>query len=336
MEQSIVSILLLLCFLCTAFADEIPLDEKTIVHFASIEAARRVLATRDDFVARMSEFDRVARMKSDRPVSEREFLAFAASNAMSWEDDEIEKVKIAIKKIKPKIAQLKLRLPKSILLIKTTGKEEGGAAYTRSNAVILPRRIISTRKDLHRLIAHEIFHVFTRHNPDICESLYAAIGFAPCGEIDFPEVLKPRKITNPDAPKNNYYIEVSHNEKLVWVVPILFSRETKYDVKRGGEFFNYLTLKLLVVEKKADRVEPKYSDGRPVLLDLATVSGFFSKVGRNTSYIIHPEEILADNFAHLVTGTKNLPSPQIIEMIEQILTRHSDNIPDKVLESDDK
>lgn len=43
-------------------------------------------------------------------------------------------------------------------------------------------------------------------------------------------------------------------------------------------------------------------------------------MGRNTGYIIHPEEILADNFKLLATGAENVPSPQILEKMRVILT----------------
>ena len=50
--------------------------------FATVPEARKLLSTRDAFVARMSPFDRSARMKTDREVSEAEYLAFAAAAAM--------------------------------------------------------------------------------------------------------------------------------------------------------------------------------------------------------------------------------------------------------------
>jgi hypothetical protein len=58
---------------------------------------------------------------------------------------------------------------------------------------------------------------------------------------------------------------------------------------------------------------------KPMLVDIQQVSGFFEQVGKNTEYIIHPEEILADNFASLVLGQRNLPSPEVMEMIQAIL-----------------
>jgi hypothetical protein len=49
------------------------------------------------------------------------------------------------------------------------------------------------------------------------------------------------------------------------------------------------------------------------------ISGFIEQVGQNTSYLIHPEEILADNFALLVLGMEDVPSPEILKRIRAIL-----------------
>jgi hypothetical protein len=56
-----------------------------------------------------------------------------------------------------------------------------------------------------------------------------------------------------------------------------------------------------------------------VLASPEEVSRFFEQVGRNTNYVIHPEEILADNFALLVLDEHNVPSPEILEKTQRIL-----------------
>jgi len=44
-------------------------------------------------------------------------------------------------------------------------------------------------------------------------------------------------------------------------------------------------------------------------------------VGRNTGYIIHPDEILADNFVLLVNQSKNVRSPEILEKMRAVLAK---------------
>ena len=56
-----------------------------------------------------------------------------------------------------------------------------------------------------------------------------------------------------------------------------------------------------------------------MVIDPKKEPAFFEKVGKNTNYIIHPDEILADNFVHLVIGTKNLSTPRIIDEMRAAL-----------------
>ena len=47
--------------------------------------------------------------------------------------------------------------------------------------------------------------------------------------------------------------------------------------------------------------------------------GFAEQVGTNTDYIIHPEEILADNFVFLINGRVDLPSQRVVQEMGRIL-----------------
>src|SRR5262249_16684160 len=77
-------------------------------------------------------------------------------------------------------------------------------------------------------------------------------------------------------------------------------------------FFQYLQFKLLQVEEVDMRFQPVLKDGHPVLIEPRGLKSYAEQIGKNTGYIIHPDEILADNFAHLVVGAENLPSPDIV------------------------
>jgi hypothetical protein len=291
----------------------------TTLTFATVDEGRQILTARDDYVRRMSPFDRAARMKTDRDVSEQEYLAFAAGNVLEWGDEEKEKIASAFEGVRAELEELSLPLPEGVLLILTTGNEEGNAFYTRASAIVFPRdRLNSPIETLQKTICHELFHVLSRANPDLREKLYAVIGFEKCGEAVFPEELQPRKITNPDAPRNDHAIRIQVGDEKSWAVPILVSRQEKYDMERGGEFFNYLELKLLLIDRDQQNDSSR-------LVDMGEVAGFFEQVGGNTQYIIHPEEILADNFALLVMGERDLASPEIVEKMEAVLKKASSN-----------
>jgi hypothetical protein len=293
-----------------------------MVHFASVSEGRQTLTAKDDFIQRLSPFDRAARMKVDHAVSEDELLTFIGDNVVSWTKEQIEEVERAIDEIRPLLRDLPLTLPATIQMIQTTGNEEGNAAYTRNSAIIFPRgNLTNGREELERLICHELFHILSRHNPELRERLYAIIGFTKCNEMELPPDLKPRKITNPDAPRNDHFIRLKIGGRECLAVPILLSRVESYDTKQGGEFFNYLKFQFLVVEKGpgSQNFQPVYEGSSPKLAGPEQVTGFFEQIGRNTTYVIHPEEILADNFALLVLKKNEAASPEILEKMRETL-----------------
>ncbi len=280
-----------------------------------------MLGARDEFVARLSPFDRAARLKSATDVAEAEYLAFATAAGREWSNDERARLTAAFAVIEPKLAELLPDLGEPILVVKTSGEEEGGAGYTRANAVMLPQAHDDERV-LQRLLAHEIFHVASRNNPDLKRALYRTIGFEECGEVVLPPALALRKMTNPDAPVNEHCIEVTVDGAKVWGMPILLAREERFDPAAGRAFFEYLTLSMLLVERTGATARPLTRDGAPVLVPLNRVTGFLEQVGRNTNYIIHAEEILASNFELLVVGGDSpAPSPELLERIRAELVR---------------
>jgi len=292
------------------------------IELASIEQGRAVLGARDDFVARLSPFDRAARLKSGGDVSEDEYLAFAKAAAREWSNDERARLMTAFAAIEPKLVELLPEWGEPILLVKTSGEEEGGAGYTRANAVMLPQAM-ADEAELQRTLAHEIFHVASRNDPSLKRALYEAIGFEECGELALPPALAARKMTNPDAPVNAHCIELSVDEQDVWGMPILLSREERFDPSSARPFFGYLTLAMLIVDRSGgpNAARPLVRDGAPVLVPLNRVAGFFEQVGRNTNYVIHAEEILASNFELLVGGAQGAPSPEVLERLRAELTR---------------
>jgi hypothetical protein len=290
--------------------------------FASVVDGKRILMTRDSFVERMSPFDRAARMKTDREVSENEYLAFAATAVLEWDDGERQQVQSALRQIEAALTRLVPDAGKAITIIKTTGDEEADAAYTRGDAIILPRSMLSLPEQrLSRLLAHEFFHILSRRQPKLRVLLHEAIGFQHCGEVELPLALRARRITNPDAPVSDYCIQVGVAGTPMWAIPILYARAPKYDPARGGNFLGYVSFALMMVERSGagGNARPLLQADAPKLVGLAEVSNFFEQVGRNTQYIIHPEEILADNFALLVLGEWSVPSPDVLRKISDAL-----------------
>lgn len=302
---------------------EVSLKEVSIV-FASPEQGRQIITARDQFISKLSGFDRAARLKTNGSVSLEQFLNHISAQVLSFEPAETNALDRAFQEARSMIGEFNLKWPTTIQVIKTTGLEEGNAAYTRQQAIFIPKHKLGGGKAarIDRLLCHELFHILSRSNPSLKEALYQTIGFNQCAE---PRLLPSMVwITNPDAPVNDHYLKGKIKGEEISVVPILLANPPEYDLKKGGEFFNYLSFKLLKVELSADE-PPRAVIGaeNPVLLDPADLEGFFEQVGRNTNYIIHPEEILAENFVLLVTKEEEVKNPEIIERMRRVLAVHA-------------
>ncbi len=286
--------------------------EETMATFASVEEGGQILGSVDEYIERMSPLDRSIRMKTDRPVSKEEFTAFLRSNVLPWEAGEEAKIGAVLGELRDGLEKASVPDLGTITLIKTTGEEEGNGAYTRGRSIVLPQAMIRRPEGfLKRLLAHELFHLLSRDHPALRNALYETIGFRYCGEVAFPEELVPRKITNPDAVKNEHFIVVRAEDRPVPVVPIVYSTAARYDPGSRKGLFDYMELFLMAVDPGSAAPLGTKGAGGPLLFRVDQVSGFFEQVGRNTDYILHPEEILAENFALLVLGERDIPSPEI-------------------------
>jgi len=166
-----------------------------------------------------------------------------------------------------------------------------------------------------------LFHVMSRHDGAVRSKLYAIIGFELCEPIELPASLAPRRITNPDAPLIDCTITLTAKSgKKVTGAPVLYASTKQYDAKKGATLFQSFVFRLLVVEQRQDRRQPTLVKGEPIVINPREEPEFLTKIGKNTNYIIHPDEILADNFVRLVMKDDNVPSPQIIDQMRRVLT----------------
>jgi hypothetical protein len=303
--------------------ESLPLGGDSRLAFATVAEGAAVLGAEDDFTRTMSPFDRQARLRAGGAVSAAEHRAFAARNVLAWDDSEGAAVAAALDGVGAKMDEVGVRFPARVLLVKTSGDEEGGAAYTRGAAVMLPVKVLaSPPATLRRLICHELFHVLSRDQPDLRDALYAAIGFRPCGDVRFPADLEDRRITNPDAPSTAHFIHVEVEGARRAVVPVLYSRQPGVDAAAAAPLFATMEFRLMAVRLEGDPIHgvpDLTADGKALLLSPDRVGLFFEQVGRNTGYIIHPEEILADNFVLLVLGGGDPKNPEIVTRVGEII-----------------
>ncbi len=210
----------------------------------------------------------------------------------------------------------KITFPK-ITFIKSTVESEGGAAgYTRGRLIVLKDDLLSGNKYmLEKLVAHELFHVLTRNNPELRKQLYSIIDFTVIDEVMLPSSIKEHIISNPDAPFTDSYITLKIEDKDRDCLMFIYANRPY----TTGSFFNYINIGFVELEGDGNKKEVVLSDGKPTIYSLKQASNFFEKVGRNTNYIINPEEILAENFVHAIIGKKDLPNQEIVDELIKVL-----------------
>jgi hypothetical protein len=300
--------------------DEFTLQEGTVVVPVDGGRAKELLATEDEYTAILSRFDLMSKSlsKSDT-VKLQDYFKKAEESVKIWSEDDKKGLKKVVGSISKKIKALglKIKMPARIEVVKSDMTNEGGATgYTRSNYIVMKDNSVEGSSGSYEdIFIHELFHVLSRYDKTMSEKVYNIIGFKKCNEVPYPTEIAGLRLSNPDAPFNNYYITVKFNDKPIDVMLILFSgREFT-----GGSFFGYMQIGLLAVEGDEQNKKVIYNDGKPLILKFKDVKGFYEQTGRNTDYNIHAEELSADHFIMLLNQESGLPNPEIIEAMKQVM-----------------
>lgn len=301
-------------------AQDAPGAPATRVRFAGVDDGRAVLGADDPWIAATSDFQRAATMGARPPISREAFRAFLADTVLAWPEADARRWQAAVEAVLARVVALRVPLPPEILVIDSDGRDAAGAPYTRGQAIVLPVASLRARDPAGAdpsLIAHELFHVVSRRDPTLANRLYALVGFEPVEPLLWPDAWLPARIANPDAPLDRHAMRLSIDGRNAWVMPLLVARRT--ELTAGESFFSVMELRLLEVSAVPGRpTVAVLRDGVPVWHAPDRLPAYAARLGGNTAYIIHPEEVIADNFAQLVTG-RTVPNPALLRQIEAVL-----------------
>lgn len=292
--------------------------------FATRAEAQMLITDIDEYTRGWNQFDINVRLQTEQGRKSK-LLAFAMNQTLNWSDKDKERITKSISALDAEIKRQKLtlNLKKELVFIKTTMKEEGNAsAYTRSNWIAIGENALNTMNDtdLTSLIAHEICHILTRSSLDFKKAAYKIIGFTVMDrEILFPADIIEKRISNPDINRYDSYVNVTVNGQKQNCTMMLYT-DSAYNA--GKTLFDYIKVGLIPL---GENFTPVQQNGKTVIYSIGQASDFFSQVGKNTDYILNPEEIIADNFAFLLTGKKELQSPEIIEKLRKLLQQNNKN-----------
>jgi hypothetical protein len=293
--------------------------EKSIVFCDSLKSADLIITDNtDDIFGKMTVTDMSIQMKrnfnSDYSTADitNDYLTYVQKDVTSFSPSDMEFVQAAMEKaftlcqkISPSI------FPKQINLIKTKSRNYGdGVYFTRENCIIIPANVLREKKadDFLGTMLHEIFHVYSRLNPTKRTALYELIGFRHVNEaaaFEIPEPLKSQILLNPDGTDFKYYITLqTAPDKEIKAIPIIYSNSAKFNAKKP-DFFNYLKFELFEIQNMARGfIVATKKDGSSTL-NMKELPDFNRQIRDNTGYIIHPDEILADNFMFLALAQKD-------------------------------
>jgi len=304
MKNGLKAIFLFAIFALIACGTDQRRANRTTIEILDKQAAAAALCTDtiDHFFAHISLLEMSIQMKTDtnalKPYPQQVYADFLRNEAQDFSPKEAKCANQQLQKALAYVYQInpRLTLPDTIQLAKIAGNAYGGQTFfTRQNTIFIPEGVLlgGEAQEIYPTLIHEIFHLYSRYNPQVKKRLFAAIGFRPLPNLELNTMLKKRVFYNPDAVDVRYAIAVEDAKgRKFEVVPMIFSRFGSYAVE-NGLFFQHLEFRLFEISQQNDSfvIVPDHVGYAPEEL-----RNFFPKIGRNTNYIIHPEEILADNF----------------------------------------
>ena len=287
--------------------------------FATAEEAADLLLSNRDYYENMNQLDLNYRMqKTDATL--RELEDFIPLQMRSFTQAEMDAVWDAMSNIESRCLSQGYRLPDAGTLVfaKTTMEEECGArAYTHGTQIYLGQSVLDmglSEDESHRavfssILAHELFHCLTRAHPEFRAGMYSILHFTVEEEdFVFGESIRERMISNPDVGHHNSWaaFEIegeTRNCAVIFTVSRPFT-------DKGDSFFQNSVTGLVPLDSPDTMYTPEDADN------------FWEIFGLNTSYVIDPEETLADNFSFaLIWGPEGrlYKTPEIIRDMDALL-----------------
>jgi len=283
--------------------------------FASAGEGARILGAEDGFFEAMAPLEIQLRSVRLGRATKEELRAQYRAGALAWDRAERRAWQESLERLRPRLAAWSALLPARVLLVRVRASVEDGIPHTRANAILLPvgtGHMRAGRRDV--ILAHELFHILSRALAAARhDSLYALIGFRPC-RFTLPAELRARRITNPDAPEERHYVDLPGGRGAY--VPLQIAQLHGAPPPALSESLDFLLLRV----DFADGVcTARRGRGDWALAAPARLPGLAAVVGRNSDYFAHPEELMADNFALLLTGRARAPDPVLLDRLARWL-----------------
>ena len=300
-------------------------NTKIKYRFADEKKAQELFLSNTKFLNNLNQYDLDYRLNKKNATLE-EYKAFGTSQMREFTEKEKNLVSKQIIKMENTLNNQKMNLQfdEEIIFIKSTQKEENGSlSYTHSTQIYLGEDIFNMMGDksdirdkfeVEKIFWHELFHCISRTNVIFRKEMYKIIHFTVMDK-DFiiPKEIYEISISNPDVEHHDSYATFKIDGKNIDCYMVLTA--FKPFNKPGDSFFNCLQFSIVPIDSKGEFYLPQDTEN------------FWEIFGKNTPYVIDPEECLADNFSFAILNQEyekyseckrselNFKNPEIIEKI---------------------
>lgn len=271
----------------------------------------------EHFFDKMTAIDAMIQMRKQYPDSTKkddiisEYKGFLQRDVATFNKEEAEFIVKAMNEAFQLCQKVSTKFfPDEIILIKSHGKPYGeDAYYTRENIIVVPEQALAKKNydEFLRVMLHEISHIVTRTNPSVKAQLYALIGFKHIeGQLVINDSLKQRILTNPDGIDPNWATTLTTTgNQSAFAVPLLYAKTATVSAT-PSEFFANMGFNYFELAAGADAQSFNVltrGEKQQSTLNTEGINKMF-KDNYNTDYVIHPDEIVADNFVILMMAEK--------------------------------
>lgn len=285
------------------------------ITFLDTSSARKAITTdeAEGFFRNLRLMDMKVQMKNDTindiEVAKVAYKKHLKESVLPFTEIEITKIEIVLNKIFKMCQKTAPEVfPSKLNFIKTNMNHYGASVfYSRENSIIIPKNMLRQQLDeeFTKSILKEIFHIYLRQKYWKRVELHKVIGFYEIPELEIPEPLNDKLLINPNGVNYRYVIRNlgDINDSLYNAVPLIYMPDNEQ--YRSLSFYSNLEFSLYKVRGEEVIIN---TDGSSTV-DMKTVQNFYEQIRRNSLYIIHPNEILADNFSILAfwrSGKKTL------------------------------
>jgi hypothetical protein len=210
--------------------------------------------------------------------------------------------------------------PASCQLARIRGLAYGPDAYfTRGDVIFIAPGVLATNDpdQLADILVHEVWHLISRASlykaglagPDsyfpkpssLRDKTYAAVGFTRLqGRLSLPAADSAELVLNPDATFNDWAIplQAAGDTALRHYLPLLRLSATTQETGPERSIANAVGIAYCPLSPTQAGWQTSLAEAR----DLSSDPAFLFRTGGNTPYILHPEEIVAENMLLLARG----------------------------------